>query len=496
MNELEKEPISSDNKSTELKNKTFSGVFWKFMERILAQGITFIVSMILARILSPDDYGVVAIITIFVSISDVFISSGFVMAIVRKKEVTDVDLSSVFYTNLFISLVLYGTIFIIAPTLSNAYQIDFTWYLRIIALKLPVSSLNSMQCAIVSRNMEFKKFFFATLIGTVLSAIVGIVMAYRGFGVWAIIAQQLVNLIVDTICLLFIVHWFPKLKFSFKSIKNMFSFSSKNMLTDLTGTIFNQLNSFIIGLKYSEADLAYYSKGQQLPSTMNTTVTSAMTSVLFSTISKVADSIEMVKRAERKSLKMLSFVLFPVMVGLAMVTKEFVLIFYTEKWSSMIFFMQIMCLDAVIGVIGAFDILTLRAIGKTNVTLVLEFIKKPLFLLLIFIAMQYGVKMIAILTLANSLLVIIIDSIAIHKYTGYNLLEKIKDCLFPILASSIMALAIFGISFVNVNIYIMLLLKIVIGVIVYLSLCIIFKNDVFKEIIMILRKKVSKKGTK
>lgn len=497
--ELNNEPNDNKDKHEEvdqkdLKNKAFSGVIWKFAERLLAQGITFVVSMLLARILSPDDYGAVAIITIFIMIADVFINSGFVMAIIRKKEVTEEQLSSVFYMNLMIAVVLYAVIFFMAPLIAKLYDNEaLIWLLRIIALKLPVSAYNSVQCAIVSRNMQFKKFFFATLIGTVASAIIGIYMAYKGYGAWALIAQQLSNLVIDTLCLMVIVRWYPKLMFSWHSIRNIFSFSTKNMATDLTGTAFNQLNAFVIGIKYTEADLAYYTKGQQLPNTINNTLTSAVTSVLFPAIAKVSDNMETVKKAERKSLRMMSFLLFPIMVGMAMVSKEFVLVFFTEKWSNMIIFMQLMSIDAIIGIMGAFDILTLRAIGKSNVALILELIKKPIFLGSILIAMQYGVLPIAITSLCYSVVALLINTLAIHKYTNYNIFEKIIDCLFPIIASGIMAGCLYAFDFLPIdNIYLVLALKVIIGVIIYFTLCIITRNKTFKEMMDLSLRKLKK----
>lgn len=497
--QLEDEVIeNNDNKknvdTNDLKNKAFSGVIWKFGERILAQGITFIVSMILARILMPEDYGAVAIITIFITIADVFIASGLVIGLIRKKDVNETQLSSVFYMNLIISIALYVLIFFMAPTIAKIYENDaLIWLLRIIALKLPISAYNSVQSAIVSRNMEFKKFFFATLIGTVISAVVGIYMAYKGFGAWALIAQQLTNLVIDTICLMFVVKWFPKLKFSWHSIKNMLPFSSKNMATDLTGTVFNQMNAFVIGVKYTSTDLAYYTKGQQLPTTVNNVITQAITSVMFPAIAKVADNMETVKKAERKALRMLAFILFPIMVGMAMVSREFVLIFFTEKWENMIIFMQLMSIDAIIGIMGAFDVLTLRAIGKSNVALVLELIKKPIFLGAILISMQYSVMAIAIASLCYSVFALLINTVAIHKYTNYNIIEKLIDCFWPIIYSGLMALAIFGLSYLPIeNIYIVFSIKVIVGIVVYFGLCLITRNNTFKEMKSMLFRKIKK----
>lgn len=495
---IDESPDSENNNQDNkyLKRSVISGVIWKFGERFLAQAISFIVSLVLARLLSPDDYGAVAIVTIFVTIADVFLSSGFSIALIRKKEVTEIDLSSVFYTNLLISIILYFIIFFSAPSIAGINKMpELIWFLRIIALKLPISAYNTVQSAIVSRNMIFKKFFFATLIGTLISAVVGIFMAYKGFGTWSLIAQQLTNLVIDTLILAIAVRWKPKLVYSWRSIKQMFSFGAKNMATDLTGTVFNQLNSIVIGIKYTPADLAFYSKGQQIPSTLNNTISSALTSVIFPAIAKVSDDMEMVKKANRKAIRMLSFVLFPIMVGLVFVTKELVLVLYTEKWSAMIIFMQLMCLDSIISIIGGFDIITLKAIGKSNVTLILEAIKKPIFLIIIFVSMFYGVLSIAIFGVVISALAVIINSFALKKYINYGLIEKIIDCMFPLVASSIMGAVVYLCNFIPLtNNIVILLIKVFIGVFIYLLCSIVSKNSEFKQLINIVKSKLPKKN--
>lgn len=381
-----------------------------------------------------------------------------------------------------------------SPLVAKIYDdTSLIWLLRIIALKLPISAYNSVQSAIVSRNMEFKKFFFATLIGTIISAVVGIYMAYKGCGAWALIAQQLTNLAIDTICLMFVIKWRPKLIYSWKSIKDMLPFSSKNMATDLAGTIFNQMNAFVIGIKYTSADLAYYTKGQQLPNTVNSVVTQAVTSVMFPAIAKVSDNTETVKKAERKALTMLSYILLPLMVGMAMVAREFVIIFFTAKWENMIIFMQLMSIIAMIDILGAFDVLTLKAIGKSNVALWLELIKKPIFLGVILISMQFSVIAITIASLCYTVFALLINTAAIHKYTKYNIIEKLIDCAWPILYSGLMALSIFSISFIPIsNIYIVFALKVIVGMVVYLSLSIITKNKTFIEIKDRLLRKMKK----
>ena len=479
-----------------LSEKVVNGMLWKFGERFCAQIITFIVSILLARLIAPEEYGSISVVIIFITIADVFLSSGFVMALIRKFRVTEVDLCSAFYANLFIALVIYAIIFVSAPALADAFNADdLTWLLRIMALKLPISAINTIQNAIVSRTMRFKMFFFATIIGTLISAVVGLYMAYNDYKCWAIVAQQLTNLTIDTLILMMFVRWFPKLKFSWESIKEMLPFSAKNMGTDLTGSIFNQLNAVVIGIKYSTEDLAYYTKGQQLPNVMSSTVTQALTSVMYPAIAKVFDDTEKVKMAYRKSLRILSFVLFPMLVGLAAVSKEVVDILYTSKWDGMIVYMQIMCIAAIIDVFGALDIVILKALGKAQTTLILEFIKKPIFLLLIFISMYFGVLAIAWCGVLITVLALLVNTTALAKNIHYGLHQKLFDCLFPLISSLLMLVAVLLVGLLPVdNVYIMGCLKVGVGGLVYLLCCLITKNREFFYLTNMILSKVFKKN--
>lgn len=490
-------PPEEPNQNQELKEKVVSGVFWRFLERLLAQGIGFIVSIFLARMLSVEDYGAVAIILIFVNIADVFLSSGFSIALIRKKKMEEKDLSSVFYLNLSISVVLYIIIFFTAPWIESLFKVEgLAWLLRIIALKLPISALNTIQIAIVSSQLRFKMFFFATLGGTLVSAVVGILMAYNGFGAWALVAQHLTNLVIDTIILFILLRWYPKWIFSRKTIKEMAPFSLRNMATDLTGTVFNYLNQFVVGIKYTAEDLGYYSKGQQLPQMINTSVSSTMNSVLFPAISKVSDDKEKVKRAVRKSVRTLSFILIPMMVGLAVVAKELVLFLYTDKWLGMIPYLQLMCISVIFDSIGAFDITSLKAIGKAKTTLILEFIKKPICLAMTIISMYFGVLPIAIAATAYNFIALMINSAAVHKYIGYNFWEKMIDFSFPMLTSIVMGGIVYCVKFIPIGNTAILFIEVGVGIFIYFLACIILKNKTYYELVSTIKRMLFKKHKK
>ena len=379
-----------------LSKKVFSGFFWKFSERILAQLISFVVSIVIARILSPEDYGLVAMSMIFISLANVFVVNGFSTALIQRKDVDETSFSTLFYCSLLISIILYVILFFAAPFIAAFYnRTEITQLIRIFAIILPLSSYKSIQNAYVSKNLDFKKFFFSTLSGTVISAIVGIVMAVKGFGVWALVAQYFTNNIIDSIVLTFTIKWKPNLLFSFENAKPLLSYGSKILLVDLIGTLYNQLTSFIIGKKYTSADLAFYTKGRQIPDLINTNISSTITSVLFPAFSTSSDDYEEIKNMSKKAIKTSSYILMPFYFGLMAVSHNLINFLLTDKWLPCVIFVNIMCLNGIVGTLDIIDIQILKAIGKSETVLKLEFIKKPIYLVVVFIAMRFNITILA-----------------------------------------------------------------------------------------------------
>ena len=309
----------------ELKQKTISGVFWRFGERITAQVITFVVSMILARLILPEEYGVIAIVTIFINIANVLVTNGLGTSLIQKKDAGKKDFSTMFYASMILSICLYGILFILAPIIARIFNNDMLiLLLRVMGLRIPIAAINSIQQAYVAKKMIYKKFFFSTLFGTVISAIVGIFMAYNNFGVWALVGQYITNSVIDTVVLFLTIDWKPTLYFSYKRFKEMFSFGWKIMISSLIGAFFGQLRSLIIGGKYTSADLAYYNKGDQIPALITNNVNLTVESVFFSTISEIQNDIEKVKQTTRKILKMSCYIIMPLLLGLAAISESFV----------------------------------------------------------------------------------------------------------------------------------------------------------------------------
>lgn len=460
----------------EIKAKTVSGVFWRLSERVLAQLISFIVSIVLARILMPEEYGVIALIVVFINIANAFVTNGMGTSLVQKKDSDEVDFSTMFYTGFAMSLLLYAILFAIAPAIS-------TWYnnpqlcilLRVMGIRLPIAAINSIQQAYVSKKMIYKKFFFSTLIGTVVSGVVGIVMAVKGFGVWALVVQYLTNSVMDTVILFLTVSWKPKLQFSFKKFKELFSYGYKIMLTGVIGTVFDQLKNLIIGIKYTATDLAFYNRGEQIPAIAYNNLNATFESVLFPAMSAVQNVKENVKNALRSSIKSISYIIFPIMFGIAVTSESLVEIILTEKWLPCVPYIIIICIQYGLGVVSNIHLQSIKALGKGGTLLKLEFIKKPLYLSFILIGMQFSPLAIVIGGFIYSFVGWVINAIPNKKLLNYSVKEQVIDVLPTLLITLIMTGVCYLIKFLNLSIWATLIIQVLVGVIVYFALSIVFK---------------------
>ncbi|MBR5022767.1 MAG: lipopolysaccharide biosynthesis protein [Oscillospiraceae bacterium] len=478
----------------DLKGKTISGIFWKFMERIGAKVISSIVSIVLARLLLPEDYAAIALVMVFINLSDILINSGFSSSLVQKKDADDVDFSSVFYISLILSIVLYIVIFICAPLISVFYDMPIlTPVTRVIGIKVIISAINATQQAYVSREMTFKKFFFATLIGTLISAFIGIIMAYNGLGVWALVTQHLSNLTIDTIVLWFTVKWRPQKTFSFKQVKKLLNFGWKILASDLLNAVFNDLRTILIGKSYSADQLAYYSKGKEYPNTIVTSINSSLNMVLFSAISKEQENIDVVKLMVRRSLKLASYIIFPVMIGFAAVAESFVHVFLTEKWLTVILFLQVYCFAFAFSPLLSINLQLIKAMGRSDLSIKIEIIKKIVGLAILCVTLFIGVEAIAIGSLVSQILYYLLNSFPNKKLIKYSVLEQLKDIFPNFLISIIMFIAVYSLGFLMEYGMGLMILQISLGVLVYLLMSLISKNESFFYILNMVKNKFIKK---
>lgn len=459
-----------------LQKKVFSGLIWKFGERIGAQAVSFLVSIILARLLLPSDYGVIALITIFIDIANVFVSSGFGSALVQKKDADEVDFSSVFYFSILMSWVLYGIVFLGAPLIAGFYGKEIlTPVLRVMALKLPLAGVNSVQHAYVQKKMLFKRFFFSTLIGTIGSAVVGIIMAYHGFGPWALVAQYLFNSAVDTLVLWFTVKWRPVWKFSWNRMKTLFGFGWKMLCSELIHTSYKQIRSLIIGKVYTEKDLAFYNQGGKLPNIIVTNINSSISSVLFPAMTLKQDNREKLKEMVRLSIRVSSYVMWPLMIGLMVMTEPVVRLIFTEKWLPCVPYMQIACIQFALEPVQTANVQAVKAMGKGRTYLIMEIVKKVFGIVTIVAVMYRGVMAIALTAMMVTFFAAFVNSTPNRTYLKYSYREQLADLVPSILMAAVMGVCVYFAGKIPVSPIPGICIQILTGVAAYLLLSVIFK---------------------
>lgn len=470
-----------------------SNLSWKFGEGITAQLVTFVVSIILARILEPSHYGIIAIVTIFITLANVLVNDGFGSALIQKKDADDLDFASVLYFNIVLSILLYAILFLCAPFIASffgeGYEILIP-VLRVLGLRIIISGINSVQQAYVARNMIFRKFFWATLSGTVLSAIVGIWMAYSGYGVWALVAQYMTNTIVNTIVLGISLHIKPKLAFSMERIIGMLGFGSRILGASLLITGYMELRALIIGKLYSPADLAFYDRGRQFPNLIVANINTSIGAVLFPKMSKEQDNKVAIKNTTRNSIRFSAYIMCPMMLGLAVVAKPLVSLLLTDKWLPCVSLLQLFCIIYLFQPIHTANMQAIKAIGRSDTYLKLEILKKSIELVTLVIVMWISVEAIVINMAVLATAFTFVNAFPNSKYLDYNFKEQMFDILPSIGTAGIMAVLVFFMQYIPLPTMPLLILQILCGLVLYLLLSIVTNNREFLLIKALIKTKL------
>lgn len=487
--------MNSDN----LKKKAFSGMIWKFLERICAQMVSLIVSIILARILMPNDYSVVSIVTIFFAFCNVFISGGLNTALIQKKDADAEDYSTVLHTSMLIALILYIIMFFSAPAIANLYDKQILVpVIRIMSLTFFINAFKSILSAYTSSNLQFRKFFFSTIIGTVVSAFVGIYIAVNGYGVWALVAQQMTNSFLDTLILYFSTKYKILFKFSFKKLKILFNYGWKIFVSSIISVIYDQINPLIVGVKYTANDLAYYNKGQNYPGLINSTISDTLQSVLFPIMSKVQDDKEVVLNVTRKYIKTASYIIFPMMIGLFSVSDVFVEVVLTEKWLPIVPYIQIFCFSYMLNIIQVGNLQAIKAIGRSDITLILEIVKKSFYfiIIIIFVFISKSPIVLALSSVVCTIFATLVNTYPNRKLLGYKYRYQLNDLLPNLIISILMGISVYFVKYIEMSKVLLLLLQVFIGIFVYILLSIITKNENLYYLIDYVKLYFRKSGAK
>lgn len=463
------------------KNGVMASLIWKFGERIAAQLVSTVVSIILARILCPEDYGIISIVTILITLCNALVVGGLGNSLIQKRNADNTDYSTVFWSSLVMSLVLYVVMFVLAQPIALIYKSNqLAMVIKIMSLRIPLAAANSVQHAHISKNMQFRKFFYSTLIGTVVSAVVGIVMALNGFGVWALVGQYLTNAAINTV-VLFAIGWKPKLLFSFSRLKALLPFGVRMMGVTLLDSFFNEIRGIVISKKFSPTDLAMYDNGKKYPNLIVTNVNTAIGSVIFPVMSSKQDDRSQIKQLMRKAIRTTVFIMSPLLCGFMAVSERFVTVVLTEKWIGCVPFIYITAIMCLFYPIHTINTQALNAIGKSGKTLKLEIVKKTINIAVLLISIPFGVIGIAVGSMIVSLISTYINAFYSKREFNYSFFAQCKDMSCSLVSSVIMFISVFAFdNLVPVNDILLLILDVVLGVAIYVTLAVILRNPEFK----------------
>lgn len=455
------------------KATIISSLIWKFLERIGIQGTQFVVSIVLARLLAPENFGLIAIVTIIISIANVFIQSGLGTALIQKKDADDLDFSSVFYASLSLATIIYTGIFFTTPLIAQFYNNDeLIPIIRVLTLTLFIGVFSSIQYAYVARNMMFKKLFFRSMGSIIPSSIVGISLAFAGFGVWALVAQQLFSASLSVIILWFTVPWRPRLSFSFQRLGKLFSFGWKLLLSSILDTIYSQIQGIVIGKMFSPTSLAFYDRGSHFPYIIVNNINNSIQAVMLPSLAAYQDDRPQVKKMMRRAIVTSSFLIIPMMAGLAAIAEPLVLVLLGEKWLPCVPFVRIFCFFYAFYPIHTSNLSAINALGRSDIFLKLEIIKKiyGLAILIGFIFYFRSPIGIAYGAALSALIASFVNASPNKKLLNYSYFEQLKDIAPSILLTCLMTVVISSLTYLHLNNYITIILQITVGCIIYLGL--------------------------
>lgn len=446
----------------------------------------------------PEVYGTVALITVITTILQVFVDSGLGNALIQKKDADNLDFSTVFFTNIAFCMLLYLALYTASPLIAKFYQDSaLVPYIRVLGFTVVISGIKNVQQAYVSRNMLFKKFFFSTLGGTIISGVIGIIMALKGLGIWALVEQQVVNLLIDTIILWITVKWRPEFKFSFARLKQLFSFGWKLLASALIDTIYGNIRQLMIGKIYSSEDLAQYNRGNQFPNLIVSNINTSIDSVLLPSMSKEQDDKIRVKAMTRRAIRVSTYIMAPLMMGMAFTGTSIVGLILTEKWLPSVFYMRIICVTFMFYPIHTANLNAIKAVGRSDLFLKLEIEKKVVGLVALLATMFISVKAMTISLLFTSFINQLINSGPNKKLLDYGYREQLKDMLPGILLAIVMGCIIYPVEWLKLSYFWTLMIQIPLGTVIYIVGSKVFHLDSFEYILEIVNsyvKKMRKRG--
>ncbi len=467
-----KKPTDNINRKT-----VSSNLMWRFLERFGAYIVSFVISVVLARILDPDTYGVVALMTVVIAFLDVFVTGGFANSLIHDKNATDKDFNTILIFNTIFSLALYVALFFTSPLIAAYYEKPIlTWLIRVAGISLLINGIKNLQYAYVAKKLQFKKFFFATLGGTIASGIIGIIMAIRGFGAWALVVQGVANHFIDSMILWFVIKWKPKFQFSFKLFKKHFSFGWKILVYKIIYNISNSVRQLAIGKKYTESDLAFYNRGKTYPNMIGQNVYNSVNSVMYPVLAKTQDDYKRFNEILAKALKINMFVMLPICVGMFCVAEPFIFLLLGTKWLPCVPYIRIFCIVILFNSVEAIISNGPMALGKSTASMILGIIECLISIGLLIVAIPFGVMMIGYSMILSSFINCVIYYIYLKYLSGFKVMKSLLDSFDSLITTVLMGVLVYSITRFQLPVYVIFPIQVVVGIVAYYFLNKFFDN--------------------
>lgn len=480
--------------SDKLKSTAVHGIMWSAVERFSVQAVQFVVTLVMARLLSPTDYGLIGMLTIFIALSQTLIDSGFSQALIRKQDRTEVDNSTVFYFNIVVGFALYVILYASAPFVADFYnEPQLCALMRVVCIGVIINSLAVVQRALLTVKVDFKTQAKASLVAAVVSGIVGISLAFAGLGVWALAVQQLLSLSINTLLLWLLSHWKPIWAYSWKSFRELFSFGSKMLASGILDTTYNNIYQIVIGKVFSASSLGHYTRAHQFATLPSSNITGILQRVSYPVLCQIQDDDERLAHAYRKFLKMSAFVVFPMMTLLAGLSPSLVPMLIGEKWAFCAQLLTIICFSMMWYPIHAINLNLLQVKGRSDLFLRLEIIKKILGVAVLCISLPFGLVVMCYASIVTSLIALVINTYYTGRLIHVGFWEQMRDLVPTLLMSISVFVAVYGIHFAVVNIYLRTMAGTIVGVLTLWFISNIFHFSETNELKIIFHKQFKTK---
>ena len=477
-----------------LKNKTIKGVGWSAVDALLGQGVTFIVGLVLARLLSPDEYGLIGICLIFTTVLNGIVDSGFSNALIRKKEVTDEDYNTMFTTNMAISIVLYVLLFISAPLVSDFFhRIELTALVRVTGLILFFNALSITQVTILTKNIDFKTKTKASLVSAIISGVIGIAMAFMGYGVWSLVAQQLSKQLLYTLCLWVLSKWWPKFTFYKDSFKYMWGFGWKLLASGILNNVWNQLYQVVIGRCYTSSTLGHYTRANEYASIFSSNLTLIVQRVSYPVLAEIQDDKERMVQGYRKVIKITMFVTAVCMISLGAVSEPLIYTLIGTKWQEAATYLPLICISMSLYPLHAINLNILQVLGRSDIFLYLEILKKIVGIVPIVIGIFCGIYYMLLTSILTGVISLYLNTWYTGKTLNYSFWKQLRDIAPSYFTALVIALAVYFLKYLSLPYYVVLMLQIIFGLVACITISEIFKFDEYKELKTIVIKVVNRK---